>query len=315
MLALLNPGLSLQEAEVPVTPIQLTQILSDFDFQQPRGIEVDGNGNLYILEQKNHRLSVFNKNLEYLYSFPEVGLEAGALYYPQDFVIRGDECYILHGKKVSLFRTDGKFIREFSIPYSSSRTVAVNSAGEILVQSFENNHIVNVYSKKGKLIRSFGELFRNFGEYVENFDKLPLGHQKMLNLATFCLDRDDNLYVAFRYYPVIRRYDRNGNLLFEKAITGKEIDEKLGTYKPEIAPGTIRSKVVFLDIKIEPRDNSIIVPLSPYAYKLNDNGELKGIYHFTLNGDFKDMLSKLSIMANGKAFFCGLSSNIYTCQF
>jgi len=34
MVALLNLGLSLQDLEVPVTPIQLTQILSDFDFNQ-----------------------------------------------------------------------------------------------------------------------------------------------------------------------------------------------------------------------------------------------------------------------------------------
>ena len=314
VLALFNPDLLMQYEKVPVTSIKLKQILTDFNFQQPRGIEVDREGNLYILEQKNHRLSVFNKNLEYLYSFPEVGLKVGAFYYPQDFVIRGDECYILHSMKVSIFRTDGKFIREFSIHYPSE-AIAVNSSGEILVQSFMNNHIINVYSQKGKIIRSFGRLFCSFGDYVEDFDKLPLGHQKMLNLASFCLDRNDNLYVAFKFYPVIRKYDRNGNLLFEKIIRGKEIDKKLGTSKPEIGPGTVRAKVVFLDIKINPRDKSIIVPLSPYAYKLDQNGELIGVHHFKINGDFKDLISRFIIMGNGKAFFCGFRSNIYTCQF
>lgn len=314
MLALLNPGLFVQDVEVPVTPIQLTQILSDFDFQQPRGIEVDKDGNLYILEQKNHRLSVFNKNLEYLYSFPEVGLEAGALYYPEDFVITGDECYILHSKKVTIFRTDGTFIKELSIPHKSE-TIAVNSSGEILVQSFENNHIVNVYSKKGKLIRGFGELFRNFGEYVENFDKLPLGHQKILNLASFCLDEDDNLYAAFRYYPVIRKYERNGNLLFEKVITGKEIDKILSKSKPKITPQAVSGNVVFFGIGIDPRDNSLIVSLGNKAYKLNQNGELMEIYHLKTNGDMKGVVNTFAIIGNGKSFLCVSHFKIYSCQF
>ena len=312
MLLLLNVGLSLQDVEVPVTPIKLTQILSDFSFDNPIGIQVDKKGNLYILESEKHRISVFNQNLEYLFSFPEVGLEAGSLHYPQDFVIRGDECYILHNKKVTVFRTDGTFIKELSIPHRS-RTIDVNSSGEIFVQSFENNSIINVYSKEGELIRSFGK-------YLEPFDELTFTEQIFMNMASFCFDNEDNLFVAFRYYPIIRKYDRNGKLLFEKMVRGEEIG-KLDSFKPELKPiptlecKSVCGKVAFTDIKIDPRDNKPIVQLVCDAYKLNENVELIRIYHFKTNGDLERPIIKFTIMKNGKALFCGRFEEIYACQF
>jgi len=309
MLALLNAGLPLQDVEVPVTSIKLIQILADFKFEQPKGIEVDGKGNLYILEQKNQRISVFNKNLEYLYSFPEVGLEAGALHYPEDFAIRGDECYILHDKKVTVFRTDGTFIREFSIQSvrTTLRNMAINAAGEIFVQSFENNSIINVYSKKGKLIRSFGK-------YLEPFDELTNAARIFMNMASFCFDNADNLYIAFRYYPLIRKYDRDGKLLFEKII-GEENIGKLDAFKPEVRRKSVCGKVAFTDIKIDLRNNYPIVQLVCDAYKLDENGKLMGIYHFKANGDLNQPLIKFKIMQNGKALFCGRLGEIYSCQF
>ena len=312
---LLNAGLFLQDVEVSVMHIKLSQILSDFNVNRPFGVEVDSKGNLYILDQQSHRISVINKNLEYLFSFPEVGLEAGALYYPQDFVIRGDECYILHNKKITVFRTDGTFLREISI--KSVRTaltnIAINPAGEIFVQSFENNSIINVYSKEGELIRSFGK-------YLEAFDELTFAEQIFMNMASFCFDNEDNLFVAFRYYPVIRKYDRNGKLLFEKMVRGEEIG-KLDSFKPELKPiptlecKSVCGKVAFTDIKIDPRDNKPIVQLVCNAYKLNENVELMRIYHFKANGDLERPIIKFTIMKNGKALFCGRFEEIYACQF
>jgi hypothetical protein len=72
-----------------------------------------------------------------------------------------------------------------------------------LVKSRDN--LIEVYSQNGEFIRAFGKP----KDRIRN--KAQLNH---IHLAAL----DSTVFAAFKYYPIIRRYSKNGALIWEKKL-------------------------------------------------------------------------------------------------
>lgn len=96
----------------------------------------------------------------------------------------------------------------------------VNSFGELLVLTGEGEALFDLYSAKGKLLRSLGQRFR-YGNPIADSE---------LSDGRVISDGVGGIYFSFNYPPLIRHYNRQGRLL--------------GEFKPES------------DVKLEPPDVS-----------------------------------------------------------
>lgn len=173
----------------------------------------------YILESKNHRILVFNDLMKFERQISHIGQGKGELYYPIDFVIRGDYIYVLDNmmKRVQIFSSNGKYINGFSSDYKSCG-IAVNQKGEIYLGQPQRGKLISVYSQNGKFLRSFGNLKKLSNFYGTRLRSLDKKYKIAINRVNICIDNKDNLYLSFLGAPFFQKYNKKGELLFEKRI-------------------------------------------------------------------------------------------------
>lgn len=141
-------------------------------FDEPRGIWVDDDGTIYVVDTNQSRVVVFNRNGEQLYTFGREGMEDDQFYYPRGITmdIRGNLWIadtVHHAVKV--FDRNGNFLYRFGQAGSGEldfdRVRYVSTAGEYAFVSDYNNHRVKVYDLEGNLQTIFGEHGRAPGQF------------------------------------------------------------------------------------------------------------------------------------------------------
>jgi hypothetical protein len=178
-----------------------------------------------ILDADAHRLLSVSKNGNLIRQIGSVGQEPGDFQHPSAVSVGADgEIVVLDSDnyRVQKFRKDGSFVSLFSIGYYAE-SLTVISNGNIIVNSPTRNAVFSIYSPSGKLLRSAGRLL---GESVG----YP-GHESRqwslatMNRAVICADRSGGFYVVYMFMPVVQRFSAQGELLWEKRLTGPAIDE------------------------------------------------------------------------------------------
>jgi len=173
----------------------------------------------YVLESKDHRILVFDDLMRFERQISHIGRGEGELYYPIDFVIRGDCIYVLDNmmERVQIFNLNGKYINGFSGAYKSCG-IAVNQKGEIYLGQPQRGKLISVYNQNGKFLRSFGNLKKLSDFYGTQLRSLDKKYKIAINRVNICIDNKDNLYLSFLGAPYFQKYSRDGRLLFEKRI-------------------------------------------------------------------------------------------------
>jgi hypothetical protein len=111
--------------------------------------------------------------------------------------------------------------------------------------------LIYVFSDAGKFLRRFGErLIKSSGNLARN-----------LNVAIAASDGDDNLYVAFRSWPVIRKYSPDGKLISENQFT----------IPSELIPDSQR-KNYSLDFFAKYPNSAFIPPIITHSISINGRG-------------------------------------------
>lgn len=188
-------------------------------FYLPSDILIDNYENIYVLDIGNYRVQKYNKDLNFLLTFGGKGQG------PDEFQLmdqlgltNNSEIIVSDGmtNKFSIFTQKGQWINSFSIknnpgskfrltkndfiiPYR--RTMLDPIVGDAIRNGKEQ--LVEIY-KDNKKLSGFG-------------DKLIVDNQianVLLNLYQMDLDKEDNIYVAFRYLNRIEKYSLMGNLIF-----------------------------------------------------------------------------------------------------
>ena len=183
----------------------------------PRGITVDNEtGNIYIVDQFNNCVNVFNRSGEYLFKFGDKGLQ-GKLYTPLSLAIYENRIIILESSNCILnYQLDGKFISKTSInglgrfKFAWPNGIAINdSDGYIYVTDCVNNRI-QVFSPEFGLKFLFGQRTLKFPrdvkltkEYIYVLDQSnPCLHLFNYNLILLrsVISRGDGMQVICPFY-------------------------------------------------------------------------------------------------------------------
>jgi DNA-binding beta-propeller fold protein YncE len=191
-------------------------------FNYPRGVAIDEQGDLYVADSRNHRIQKFRgtdgKFLEDFGGFLKVegdpdalkGNGPGKLNEPNDVACGpGEEVAVADtwNHRIQVFNTRGRFKRVVVSEdgFFAPRGVAMDADGNIFVAD-TGRHRVFKFDNKGKKVRMWGVKGAKTGEFNE-----PIG---------LALDQAGNLYVADRLNFRIQVFSNAGDYLRTFPVQG-----------------------------------------------------------------------------------------------
>ena len=138
----------------------------------PMGLSVDWNGDLFIAETKNNRVSVFSYLLQYKRTFGE-----GSLFYPRDLKLTTDKVLVLDESTnaIHFFSRSGELLsscvpqgdRHYYLVYAPW-FFCLDGEQNILI-SDRKNHVIKILSNSGELLHTIGRKGTGKGELMYPF--------------------------------------------------------------------------------------------------------------------------------------------------
>ena len=182
----------------------------------PAAIAVGRSGNIYLFDGGNSRIVKLDTRGRLITEFGQAGsgpgtVRSGGL--NDSIAVDEDENVYVSDPatpKILIFNSNGTFQRSFRLPFPVT-SIAVNRKREIFLTPnvARPTELIFVFSETGRFLRRFGErLIKSPGSLARN-----------INLAVAAFDANDNLFVAFRSWPLIRKYSPDGKLITENQFT------------------------------------------------------------------------------------------------
>ena len=136
------------------------------EFVVPHGLTLHDNL-VYVCDRHNHRIQVFDLDLNFVRSIGSHGSGRGEFYRPSDvkFDTAGN-MYVAEGGngRMQVMDSSGRFIREFGQGKLSRPSGLLIADKYVYVSDFRDDCIV-VYGTSGQYVTSFGRLGQNKGEF------------------------------------------------------------------------------------------------------------------------------------------------------
>ncbi|MEN8247287.1 MAG: 6-bladed beta-propeller [Bacteroidota bacterium] len=170
-------------------------ILNDsLKLNQPTGIAyLESKKEIWVLETKNHQISILNLQGEKVRTIGLRGVSAGEFNYPTHIWIDENEMvYIVDSMnfRIQIFDKDGKWVYMFGEAgdatgyFARPKGIATDSHGNIYVAD-ALFHTIQIFNKAGQLLYNFGKQGREPGDFW-----MPTG---------IYIDKNDFIYVADSY--------------------------------------------------------------------------------------------------------------------
>ena len=145
----------------------------DDQFNSPVAMAFDTQDRLYVTDELNHRVTIFDASGEFLHKWDAAGSGDGEFNGPAGIAVdREDHVYIVdqHNSRVQKFTTAGKSLGQwgelgsrpgqFNLPWG----VTTDAAGDVYVADWRNDR-VQKFSPEGQFMASFGESGTGDGQF------------------------------------------------------------------------------------------------------------------------------------------------------
>lgn len=233
---LLVPIALLAIAPEVLTPVRSVPPEIAGRFRDARGFQQSASGLYYVFDRRAHTLWGIDAEFGEAFRIVEIGAEPGRIIDATTFAVAPDGTFAVadapRGQAriqvftAAGFRTAGFFLTQSARPRITIDNTVISGIGSlqytgqtILLSQPEDGALVSEYALSGQPVRSIGAL-RATGHESD-----PDVHIA-LNSGIPLLTRSGALYYVFQAgMPVFRKYDRQGTLIFERQIQGREIDE------------------------------------------------------------------------------------------
>lgn len=125
------------------------------------GVDVDGRGNIYILDYKFSRVGVFDSKGDLLrqIAVPEGQGPRETTGMPGLAVTPGGTLFINDTRKVIVYDPDGRYVRTFPAGFTIASTGCPGTE-DLVVLGPHGGKILHVFDARGQLVASFGDMFR-----------------------------------------------------------------------------------------------------------------------------------------------------------
>lgn len=251
---------AIPEARVSLSPFYVSSQQQDARLKlvAPAALAVGISGNVYAFDDGNSRIVKLDSRGKLIAEFGQTGSGPGAVRpggLNDSIAVDQDEnVYVSEPgtPRVLIFNSDGRFQRSFRLPFPST-SITVNRKREIFLtpDTSRPTELIYVFSDSGKFLRRFGErLIQSPGNLARN-----------MNIAIAACDANDNLFVAFRSWPLIRKYSPDGKLLSENQFT----------IPSDLIPESQR-KNYSLDFFAKYPDSAFMPPLITHSISISGRG-------------------------------------------
>jgi len=194
----------------------------NYMFYRVRGIGIDGQENIYVLDSGNYRIQKFDKEGQYIQTIGRKGQGPGEFEMPLRFCLDiQDNIYVNEYRKLEIFNNKGEFVK--SIPLETSiGDFAIDCEGNILANArFRRRDIIKSVivkmNSKGKIVKKIAE-FSVFGPKIiitsNGTWTLYPNREYRPRLLFAPLDEGSFIYGFSSEYQIIK-IDKNGNPLLK----------------------------------------------------------------------------------------------------
>jgi len=176
-------------------------------FQDPRGIAVDEEGNIYVVDSGNHRIQKFDSNGKFLIQWGSQGTEPGQFQEPWGIAVDAEgTVYVADtwNHRVQKFDADGTFLLQWGSYRSTGgtavgeegffwgpRDIAIDATGKVYVTDTGNKR-VQVFDPSGKFLAQWG----GFGVEDGQMDE-PVG---------IAIDEEGYIYMADTWNQRVQKF-------------------------------------------------------------------------------------------------------------
>ncbi|MEQ8190263.1 MAG: NHL repeat-containing protein, partial [Candidatus Eremiobacterota bacterium] len=210
-------GLNVAQERTPSLPSTLvTKVMvtgnkgsSKGQFNCPRDIDIDSDGNIYAVDSLNHRIEKFSSRGVFISSWGEQGGKEGKFQEPCGIGIDRKNGYVYvadtWNHRIERFSLDGVYQFYWMGDFYGPRDVLVDGNGDIYVTD-TGNCFIKKYSHKGELLKQFGSKGSEDGQFQE-----PVG---------LALDNEGNILVADTWNQRVQRFKPDGTFIDKFDVAG-----------------------------------------------------------------------------------------------
>ena len=246
-------------------------------FYWPMAIALDNDVNVYVSDEYLHRITVFNKDGDYLNHWGVHGSGDGELSGPAGLAIRDDVIFVVDSRnhRIQKFTLDGKYLGQFgglgdgpgqlNTPWG----IALDKAGNVFVADWRNDRIQS-FTAHGQWLASFGRPGTGGDASIAKKHggirvvKCPVG--EFNRPSGVDVDKDGDIYVADWLNNRVQVLTPDGRFITE--FTGDAALSKLGVAKIQSNPDMIRQRNGVRDFTPEK------VLWAPVAVRVDDKGRV-----------------------------------------
>lgn len=240
-------GIFITESGLLPLPENAVELEKDFSipsryFRAVQKITHDPSGNIYVSDIYKSAVFKFQSSGEYVSQLGRQG--KGKFLKPDNIFATHNALYIqdLEKETIECMDLDGNYQKSLKISHLSDFIFDQN--GDLYVAPTvkdKNTPLIQVYSFKKNSIRSFGKAIH----YRHSID--------ILNSRTLAINSKGELWVAFTYFPIVRKYSKEGKLISEFKVKNLIMEAKEKFNLKKIGKGITRpaQRVGYMEVIVD----------------------------------------------------------------
>ena len=219
---------------VPLSPIAQwgTQGRGAGQFNTPRAVTLDGQGNLYVADALNHRIQKLSRTGSLLAAWGTEGSGDGQFKEPMGVAVdKQGNVYVADtwNHRIQKFDASGKFLAKWVPPapqggFWGPRAIALDGEGNVYVTDTGNKRVLK-FDGNGRLLAQIGTGGSGPGQLSE-----PIG---------LAVTPDGEVYVADTLNFRIQRFDAGGKAVAEWPVAGWQVGVRNEPYLALDAEGNV----------------------------------------------------------------------------
>lgn len=209
-------------------------------FREAIGFQQSKSGQYFVFDRRGHTVYGLDEEMSSAWEIVQIGAEAGRIIDPTAFAVEPGGTFVVadapNGReRIQIFSAAGFRIGGFMLPGRMTTRVTLdnivlNGIGtlqytgtSILMSQPETGALIAEYTLQGGVNRLIGSL-RATGHETDRDLHMAL------NSGIPLVDPSGGFYFVFQTgIPAFQKYDRDGRLVFERRIEGREIDALVGS--------------------------------------------------------------------------------------
>jgi len=259
-------------------------------FEEPIQFQQSANGVYYVFDRRGHTVHSIDAGRTVARKVVDIGFEDGRIIQPTGFDLAPDGRFVVADvpraqQRLQTFSATGERLTGFFLPGEPAARIIVDSlmlngagsvqhtGGSLLLSHPESGALFTEYSVGGYAWRSIGTA------RATGFESDRDLHVAM-NAGLPLVDPTGGFYYVFiTGTPMFRKYDAKGNLLFERYIQGREIDDYLAAQPNQWPRRRAHSREVpfvtpvIRAAAVDPRGQLWISLGVPYTYVYDAQGD------------------------------------------